>query len=157
MKKSDLKYGNIVELRDGTRLIYSRVCSQQLLIPLDGNGCLDYEERYINGLKHKKFCDLDIMKVYKDYTCKELLWEREKEPKLTEDEKDPCAFLGAVSRNLNLLKTILKKKVNIFDVWRLDTYEEYKNQYRFGTYHAEKDILTKSEFNLLKEVLENGK
>ena len=57
--------------------------------------------------------------------------------------------------NLNLLRTILKKKVNIFDIWRLDTYEEYKKQYRFAAYHAEKDILTKSEFNLLKEVLEN--
>ena len=59
--------------------------------------------------------------------------------------------------NLNLLRTILKKKVNIFDIWRLDTYEEYKKQYRFSTYHAEKDILTKSEFKLLKEVLENEK
>lgn len=87
MKKSDLKYGNVVELRDGTRLIYSSVCSQQLLIPLDGNGSLDYEERYNNGLKHKKFCDLDIMKVYKDYTLKELLWERKEKPKLTKDEK----------------------------------------------------------------------
>ena len=59
--------------------------------------------------------------------------------------------------NLNLLKTILKKKVNIFDIWRLDTYKEYKKQYQFSTYHAEKDILTKSEFKLLKEVLENEK
>lgn len=57
--------------------------------------------------------------------------------------------------NLNLLKAILKKKVNIFDVWRLDTYEEYKKQYRFAAYHAEKDILTKREFKLLKEELEN--
>lgn len=72
------------------------------------------------------------------------------------DEKDPCAFFGAVHRDLNLLKTILKKKVNIFDVWRLDTYEEYKKQYQFATYHAEKDILTKNEFKLLKEALENG-
>ena len=87
MEKSDLKYGNVVELRDGTRLIYSSVCSQQLLIPLDGNGSLDYEERYSNGLKHKKFCDLDIMKVYKDYTCEELLWERKEKPKLTEHER----------------------------------------------------------------------
>ena len=59
------------------------------------------------------------------------------------------------NQDLNLLKAILKKKVNIFDIWRLDTYEEYKKQYRFSTYHAEKDILTKSEFKLLKEVLEN--
>ena len=72
------------------------------------------------------------------------------------NEKDPCVFFGAVHRDLNLLKTILKKKVNIFDVWRVDTYEEYKKQYRFAAYHAEKDILTKSEFILLKEALENG-
>ena len=31
--------------------------------------------------------EFDIMKVYKDYTCKELLWERKETPKLTEDEK----------------------------------------------------------------------
>lgn len=74
----------------------------------------------------------------------------------SEDEKDPCAFFGAVYRDLNLLKTILKKKVNIFDVWRVNTYEEYKKRYRFAAYHAEKDILTKSEFKLLKEALENG-
>lgn len=58
--------------------------------------------------------------------------------------------------NLKLLKTILKKKVNIFDVWRVDTYKEYKKQYPFAAYHAEKDILTKNEFKLLKEALENG-
>ena len=87
MKKSDLNIGNVVELRTGAKLLYSSVCAQQLLIPLDGNGCLDYEARYSNGLKHKAFCDLDIMKVYEDYTCKELLWERKEKPILTEDEK----------------------------------------------------------------------
>lgn len=87
--------------------------------------------------------DYDIV-TYKEYF----------KPKL-KDEKDPCTFFGAVYRDLNLLKTILKKKVNIFDVWRLDTYEEYKKQYRFAAYHAEKDILTKNEFKLLKEALEN--
>ena len=59
------------------------------------------------------------------------------------------------NQDLNLLQTILKKKVNIYDIWRVDTYEEYKKQYRFAAYHAEKDILTKSEFILLKEALEN--
>lgn len=59
------------------------------------------------------------------------------------------------NQDLNLLKTILKKKVNIYDIWRLDTYEEYKKEYPFATYHEEKDILTKSEFELLKEMIEN--
>ena len=158
MKKCYLKKGNVVETITGDR--YLLVSSFGHIIYVDLNKC-EFERFSIEIFNiNYVFKPLDIRKVYLDYTCKELIWER-KEPKekhkLTEVEKDPCTFSGNVSRDLNLLKAILKKKVNIFDIWRLDTYEEYKKQYRFGTYHAEKDILTKSEFKLLKEVLENEK
>ena len=91
MKKSDLKYGNVVETREGIKYLYHCKNSAQLL-NLDDDGFLwirnfDENLKYIDDLN-----ELDIMKVYKDYTLKELLWER-KDPKITEDEK-------AILRNL---------------------------------------------------------
>ena len=86
MKKSDLKYGNVVETREGIKYLYHCKNSAQFL-NLDDDGFLwirDFDEN-LNIID----CDngLDIMKVYKDYTCKELLWERKEKPKPTEDEK----------------------------------------------------------------------
>ena len=86
MKKSDLSYGNVVETREGIKYLYHCKNSDKFL-NLDYDGFLwirNFDENlniidYDNGL--------DIMKVYKDYTCKELLWERKENPKLTEDEK----------------------------------------------------------------------
>ena len=85
MKKSDLKYGNVVETREGIKYLYHCKNSDKFL-NLDDDGFLwicDFDEN-LNIID----CDngLDIMKVYKDYTCKELLWER-KDPKITKDEK----------------------------------------------------------------------
>ena len=87
MKKSDLKHGNVVELRNGDRLLFSWGLKKDKLIDLKGRGytTLGYHDedlKYSNGFK-----SLDIMKVYEDYTCKELLWERKEKPKPTEDEK----------------------------------------------------------------------
>ena len=94
MKKSDLKYGNVVETREGIKYLYHCKNSDKFL-NLDYDGFLwirNFDEN-LNIID----CDngLDIMKVYKDYTLKELLWERKEKPqiKLTEDEK-------AILRNL---------------------------------------------------------
>ena len=156
MKKCYLKKGNVVETRTGDRYLLVSSVGHIIYVDLNKCECGYFGIEIFNS--NYVFQPLDIMKVYVDYTCKELIWEK-KEPKkrskLTEDEKDHCTFSGSVTCDLNLLKAILKKKVNIFDVWRVDTYEEYKKQYRFAAYHAEKDILTKSEFKLLKEELEN--
>ena len=88
MKKSDLKYGNVVENRKGIKYLYHYKNSDQFL-NLDYDGFLwirnfDENLKCIDDLN-----ELDIMKVYKDYTLKELLWERKEkpQPKLTEDEK----------------------------------------------------------------------
>ena len=85
MKKSDLKYGNVVELRDGTRYLYYSFYDNSL-IDLNGyfRSCLD---AYSDELNHKLKCGLDIMKVYNNYTCSKLLWQRKEKPELTEDEK----------------------------------------------------------------------
>ena len=91
MKKSDLKYGNVVETREGIKYLYHWKTSDKFL-NLDYDGFLwirNFDENLkcfddLNELYDLN--ELDIMKVYKDYTCKELLWER-KDPKITEDEK----------------------------------------------------------------------
>ena len=88
MKKSDLKYGNVVETREGIKYLYHCKNSDKFL-NLDYDAFLwihnfDKNLKCINDLN-----EFDIMKVYKDYTCKKLLWERKEKPKikLTEDEK----------------------------------------------------------------------
>ena len=91
MKKSDLKYGNVVETREGIKYLYHWKTSDKFL-NLDYDGFLwirNFDENLkcfddLNELYDLN--ELDIMKVYKDYTCKELLWER-KDPKITKDEK----------------------------------------------------------------------
>ena len=86
MKKSDLKYGNVVETREGIKYLYHCNNSDKFL-NLDFDGFL-WIRNFDENLKDIDYLnEFDIMKVYKDYTCKELLWERKDEPKLTEDEK----------------------------------------------------------------------
>ena len=86
MKKSDLVYGNVVETREGIKYLYHCNNSDKFLN-------LDYDAflRVRNFDENLKCIDdlneFDIMKVYKDYTLKELLWERKENPKLNEDEK----------------------------------------------------------------------
>ena len=92
MKKSDLEYGNVVEVRDGTRFLYqkSKVIepSMDFISLIDGRHWLSLYYLTDDLKARHRICDAcDIMKVYKDYTCTELLWERKDEPKLTEDEK----------------------------------------------------------------------
>ena len=86
MKKSDLKYGNVVETREGIKYLY-HCKNSDLFLNLDDDGFLwicDFDK----NLKHiYALYEFDIMKVYKDYTCTELLWERKEKPQLTEDEK----------------------------------------------------------------------
>lgn len=90
MNKEDLKYGNVVETGDGERYLFNYVIDD-LFISLDNEGYLEFDDLHINDKEDYKF---SIMKVYKDYTLKELLWERKEKPKLTDDEK-------AILRNIN--------------------------------------------------------
>ena len=85
MKKSDLECGNVVELRNGLKFLF--LDRHKSLVELTGVGCTDidyYDENLTRSSRQESY---DIMKVYKDYTCKELLWERKEKPKLNEDEK----------------------------------------------------------------------
>ena len=89
MKKSDLERGNVVELRNGLKFLF--LGRHKSLVELTGVGCTDidyYDENLTRSSRNENY---DIMKVYKDYTLTELLWERKDElkpkAKLTEDEK----------------------------------------------------------------------
>ena len=87
MKKSDLKNGNVVELRGGDFYVLANVYNKSILITLKGKYHFNLNNYSIDLTHICGFENLDIMKVYKDYTCKELLWERNEKPKPTEDEK----------------------------------------------------------------------
>ena len=87
MKKSDLKHGNVVETRKGIKYLYHCNNSDKFL-NLDDDGFLwisDFDENL--KFNDDDLNEFDIMKVYKDYTLTELLWERKETIKLTEDEK----------------------------------------------------------------------
>ena len=94
MKKSDLKHGNAVKLRNGDTMLFCWHFPDEILVNLGGRKFITFDSYRKDLTDIDNALEFDIMKVYKDYTCKELLWER-KDPKLTEDEK-------AILRNVPL-------------------------------------------------------
>ena len=86
MNKTDLKYGNVVELRNKAVYLYN--LTGVPLLSFNGEEGKDISQ-YKKDLTfiNNTYPELDIMKVYKDFTFKELLWERKEKPKLTDDEK----------------------------------------------------------------------
>ena len=118
MKKSDLEYGNVVEARNGYKYFVYHSGDEKALVNLitGWNIVLDlYNENLTNS---DNFIQYDIMKVYKDYTFKELLWER-KDPKITEDEKVILRNLPEkykwIARDKNGLIFLYAKKPSKYD------------------------------------------
>lgn len=94
MKKNDLNPGMVIEKRDGRKRLLVITPNYLNLVMVDfTDGILcDYLKNYDNNLNciHSLTAipaAQDIVKVYKDYTCQEVLWEREERPVLTETEK----------------------------------------------------------------------
>lgn len=87
MKKSDLKCGNVVELRNGDCYVLANAYNESILISLKGKYHVILKNYSIDLTLIWGIEKFDIMKVYKDYTLTELLWERKEKPQLTEDEK----------------------------------------------------------------------
>ena len=85
--KKDLDSGNVVEIRNGQKFLYHNIDRGKIL-DIQGYNYLDLND-YDENLKCKVVYlnTLDIIKVYRDYTCKEVLWERKKKPELTDVEK----------------------------------------------------------------------
>ena len=119
MKKSDLEFGNVVELRNGNKYLYHHTTGDKLLNLITGDS---YTGLYVFNEDLTNCCNIfDIVKVYKDYTLKELIWERKETPKLTEDEK-------AILRNLpKEYKWIARDKTS--DIY---LYEYKPKKYIFG-------------------------
>ena len=85
--KKDLDSGNVVEIRNGQKFLYHNIDRDKIL-DIRGYNYLkltNYDKNFncMTGTSPI----FDIVKVYRDYTCQEVLWERKEEPKLTEDEK----------------------------------------------------------------------
>ena len=75
MELKDLEYGMVVEVKNGQKYMYNY---RNEFVSLSGYSALDANKHYTYDLIAKIYCheEFDIMKVYKDYTCQDLLWER---------------------------------------------------------------------------------
>lgn len=86
--KKDLDSGNVVEIRDGQKFLYHNIDRSKIL-DIRGYNYLElnrYDENFNRKAGNSEI--FDIVKVYRDYTCEEVLWERkEKKPELTDVEK----------------------------------------------------------------------
>ena len=99
MKKNDLKHGNAVKLRNGDTMLFCWHFPDEILVNLEGRKFITFDSYRDNLTDIDNAVEFDIMKVYKDYTCKELLWERkEKKLVISEDEK---AILRNVPKHYN--------------------------------------------------------
>ena len=133
MNKSDLKYGNVVELRNKAVYLYNLTG-----VPLlnfngeEGKDISQYKKdlTFINNT----YSELDIMKVYKDFTFKEVLWERKEKPKLTDDEK-------AILRNINERRVIMTDLENELKISK----NELKELIYFNNMYFREDLSEKDE------------
>lgn len=122
--KENLESGNVIETRMGGRYLYHHQ-NRDKLLNLKESGFLhlnDFDENLKEcGYDNNEF---DIMKVYADYTCKELIWER-KEIKLSETER---AILNAIDENYNW---ICRDKDNrlVISRYRPSKVEHYNRWY----------------------------
>ena len=88
MKKNDLEHGNTVKLRNGDTMLFCWHFPDEILVDLGGHKFITFDSYREDLTNIDNDVGFDIMKVYKDYTCKELLWERkEKKLVISEDEK----------------------------------------------------------------------
>ena len=85
--KKDLDSGNVVELRNGDFYVLVNIYNESILIALTSKYHFNFDAYYDDLTLKCGFETLDIVKVYEDYTCKELLWERKPKPQLTDVEK----------------------------------------------------------------------
>ena len=127
MKKKDLEHGNTVKLRNGGKMLFCWHFPDEILVNLEGRKFITFDSYREDLTNIDNDVGFDIMKVYKDYTCKELLWERKDEPKpkLTDDEK-------VILRNLpKKYKWVIRNRVG--SIWLFEN-KPYKNI--FGWFYS---------------------
>lgn len=96
MKKSDLQNGMVVEKRNGSKrlIIINPDKYEMMLVSIETGVIGDYLRHYDDNLFHingftgeRSRFEFDIVKVYKDYTCQKVLWERKETPELSAHDK----------------------------------------------------------------------
>ena len=125
MNKSDLKDGNVVELRNGDFYVLASIYNEYILIALTSKYHFNFDAYYTDLTNKCGFETLDIVKVYKDYTCQKLLWERKETPKLTEDEKVilrnvPKGYKWIARDADDSLGVYTKRPIQQMSVWSTD-------------------------------------
>lgn len=83
MELKELEYGMILETRNHKKYILHN-CND-FCFNLSGEGSLEIDE-FDKKLKSQVDSRYDIVKIYEDYTCQKVLWQR-KEILLSSDEK----------------------------------------------------------------------
>ena len=159
MTKDDLKYGNVVELRNKAVYLYN--LTETPLLSFNGEEGKDTSQ-YKNDLTfiNNTYPELDIVKVYKDFTCQELLWERKEKPKLTEEEriilKNINEHFEYIARNEDNRLYLYEKKPRKIDYgWQMNDdkayfvdFYMYDNLFQFIQWGDEEPYLIE---DLLKE------
>ena len=118
MKQSDLKYGNVIETNDNKRFLYIYVEDKSKFVLL--NHTSDFMSLYLNTKE-----PVDIIKVYADYKCERIIWEKKTKPRLTEIERTLLINLDkrykylARDRKNNCLYAYKKRpeKSEVSDTW----------------------------------------
>ena len=129
MEKKDLEFGMIVETREGNKcLLHTRDNYH------GSTYCVDYEETdvylrniengiwigtldlYTDTLFDKDFDnEFDIIKVYKDYTLKEVLWERKEVPQLSDDAISLLKLLQKNWKYIALDKDFMEDEIWVYN------------------------------------------
>lgn len=130
MTKEDLSCGNVVKTRCGEKFIFNYIDGKPYFICLDGVG-FNPAKYYKNDLNiGDTNGEYDIMKVYKNYTCQELIWERKEKPKLTEEEriilKNINEHFEYIARNEDNRLYLYEKKPRKIDYgWQMNDDRAY--------------------------------
>lgn len=121
MNKEDLKCGNVVELRNKEVYLYNLTVVP--LLSFNGEEGKDISQ-YKKDLTfiYNTYPELDIVKVYKDYTLKELLWERKEKPKLTDVEK---IILMNADKHLKYIARDKNGSLYVYQNKPIKRYNEY--------------------------------
>lgn len=143
MKKEDLKYGNVIELKNGIKLLYHQHCKDNLL-NLNGKGYGELD-KFNEDLIHCMFQGYDIKRVYEDFTLSKVLWERKEKPKivLNDDEKKILRNLPKeykyIARDKNdKLFIYIEKPEKCSSMWfGCYTYFPYKHLFQFVKWEDE--------------------
>lgn len=131
MTKEDLSCGNVVETRMGKKYLYTEDKNHNTMIVNLDDTEFDLDlDQYHNDLTYnhdsRTHHYFDIIKVYKDYTLKELLWERKECPKLIEIER---TILENIDKEY---KWIARDNDGFLGIYRKKPSKNYNLRWEYG-------------------------